>query len=157
MNSLKIGYGGYTVWSKFRGNLITSCKRSLKNSTQLLVGFAETEKGNPWKKVSIKMVGQDSIYLKQGGSQGINKLRVRLKEKFKTLDYTHHQSGLDYVFEPSDKPNQSYMTGYGKGIKEGDRLLLDQEGRVATYLVNKIDYYATPSDMWIALLEDEDV
>jgi hypothetical protein len=99
------------------------------------------------------MVEQYKSFLYQDIFRVISRLRGRLKESFKVHDYTHQKPGIDYVFEAADIPNQSYMTGQGKGINVGDRLLLQQEGEIRTYLVKKVDYYADPSNIWIALLE----
>jgi hypothetical protein len=101
------------------------------------------------------MVGQDKIPLNQHSFRSIIILWARSKGRSKVHDYTRHRPGLDYVFETDRSSNQSYMTGQGKGIKAGDRLLLYQDNQVRTYLVKTIDYYAEPPNMWMALLRNE--
>jgi hypothetical protein len=101
------------------------------------------------------MIGQHEILLDQGNFRGVSGSSERSGESFRVHDYTDHQPDVDYAFEPAGKPNQSYITGWGKGIKLGDRLLLQCKGKIRTYWVKKIDYYADPSNMWIALLEDK--
>ncbi|BAU67263.1 hypothetical protein STA3757_46740 [Stanieria sp. NIES-3757] len=71
----------------------------------------------------------------------------------KIYDYRRYSFGSDYIFELVNNTNTGYMTGYGMGIKPGDHLLLTINNRVCQYRVQEIDYYANPSDMWIALLK----
>ncbi len=70
----------------------------------------------------------------------------------KTYDYTEFVCGRDYVFEPVDNMTKGYMTGYGKGIKCGDYIMLRNGSDSNLYQVEEIDYYSEPSDMWMALL-----
>jgi len=44
------------------------------------------------------------------------------------------------------------MTAQCKGVKRGDWIILEDNGRSYRYQVEQIDYYSEPSDMWIALL-----
>lgn len=44
------------------------------------------------------------------------------------------------------------MTAYGRGIKRGDLILLLYGKEKRRYRIEQIDYYANPSDLWIALL-----
>lgn len=69
----------------------------------------------------------------------------------KVHDFTRFEQGQDYVFDPIDA-TQGYMTGQGKRIRRGDYILLQPRSEVEWYQVEAIDYYANPSDMWIALL-----
>ncbi len=71
---------------------------------------------------------------------------------YKTYDYTH-QLRDNYVFEPIDDYALGHMTGYGKGVKIGDRIILQDGLDTYTYQVEQIDYYLEPPDMWIALLK----
>lgn len=76
--------------------------------------------------------------------------------KRKNHNYTHYESGIDYVFEAIDASGaKGYMTGQGKGVKQGDGITLKQDNQQIRYQVERIDYYASPSDMWIALLVRE--
>lgn len=63
-------------------------------------------------------------------------------------DHTQKTDGIDYVFEVTANATQVHVTGYGKGIKHGDYLVLTQ-GR---YQIEEIDYYANPSCLWVASL-----
>ncbi|GAB4243395.1 MAG: hypothetical protein Kow0049_32960 [Stanieria sp.] len=71
----------------------------------------------------------------------------------KIHDYRRYSLGSDYIFELVDHTDKGYMTGYGMGVKPGDHLLLTIDNQVCQYRVQEIDYYANPSDMWIALLK----
>ncbi len=44
------------------------------------------------------------------------------------------------------------MTAYGRGIKRGDLILLLHRKEKIRYRIEQIDYYASPSDLWVALL-----
>jgi hypothetical protein len=74
------------------------------------------------------------------------------QKKSKTHDYTHQECGLDYMFESVDQGMHAYMTGQGKGISQGDHIILQSEQDTQCYRVEAVDYYACPSEMWIALL-----
>ena len=49
--------------------------------------------------------------------------------------------------------SKAHMTGQGKDIKRGDCLLLKRRASIERYQVMEIDYYSSPSEIWIALLE----
>jgi hypothetical protein len=70
-----------------------------------------------------------------------------------THDYTRFRYGVDYEFEFIKGNSGAHMTGQGKGIRQGDCLLLKGRASIERYQVMEIDYYSSPSDMWIALLE----
>jgi hypothetical protein len=75
--------------------------------------------------------------------------------RMKVYDYTQLIEGRDYVLEAANKEvgsEEFYMTGYGKGIKPQDKIVLRGAVEPIQYLVKKIDYYYDPSDAWIALL-----
>lgn len=99
------------------------------------------------------MIGQQNITLQQDIWTGGTWFDQFFRTSSKVHDYTQHQTDLDYIIEPAEHPNQCYMTGQGKKIRPGDRILLRQNQQPQTYTVKKIDYYANPSSMWIALLE----
>ncbi len=44
------------------------------------------------------------------------------------------------------------MTGLGRGVKKGDRLILKRNSCLEIYQVEQIDYYANPSGTWVAQL-----
>lgn len=74
--------------------------------------------------------------------------------KPKTHDYTRFVYGSDYVFEIQSDGQTGYITGYGRGIKIGDYLILKKYNQPYRYQVKEIEYYANPSDMWMALLKE---
>jgi MioC protein len=79
-------------------------------------------------------------------------------KRSKTHDCTDLQDGTEYVFEPIDPlATKAYMTGQRRGIRKGDWIILNQSDAPTRYRVQEIDYYASPSDMWIALLVREEV
>jgi hypothetical protein len=69
--------------------------------------------------------------------------------KPRTHNFTHQVEGVNYVLEAVDG-NKVQMTGYGKGIKCGDYIILAKNKIL--YRVEEIDYYASPMDLWTALL-----
>ena len=72
--------------------------------------------------------------------------------KHKIHDYSKLIEGQDYVFEPVQGVG-GYMTATGKGIKPRDYIILQSGYKNYRYQVEEIEYYADPSDMWIALLK----
>jgi hypothetical protein len=82
---------------------------------------------------------------------GISRFTGKLARSQKTHNYVHQQQNRDYVFEQTAE-KAGYMTGQGKGIQQGDYIIFEQKNRVVLYRVQTISYYASPSDMWIALL-----
>lgn len=75
-----------------------------------------------------------------------------LRKQRKTHNYAHYQCGVDYFFEVTACGTQAYMTGQGKGIKANDYLILQLKESLERYQIETIDYYASPSDTWTALL-----
>jgi hypothetical protein len=70
-----------------------------------------------------------------------------------THDYTRRGWGHDYAFETNDGGQSGEMTGWGRGIREGDFLLLAHPASRAgssRYRVDKITYRFDPNDMWNA-------
>jgi hypothetical protein len=81
-------------------------------------------------------------------------LNLSKPRKNKTYDYTDYVCGRDYVFELiEDKPGSCYMTSQSKGIKVGDRIILQNTSISGLYEVEEIEYYSEPSDMWMGLLK----
>jgi len=76
-----------------------------------------------------------------------------LKQKNKIHDYSQKVWGTDYVLECLNEGTMGYMTGVGKTIKPGDRIILRKGRESYQYQVQEIDYYSNPPDMWIALLK----
>jgi hypothetical protein len=70
-------------------------------------------------------------------------------------DYTNLVGGRDYVLNISNlrlEHKEYYMTGYGKGIKPRDYILLENSCGITKYQIKQIEYYHNPPDLWIALL-----
>lgn len=101
------------------------------------------------------MMGQQKITLPQSILTGWMGFSQPFRTSGKVYDYTQHQPDLDYIIEPAERPGQCYMTGQGKKIRPGDRILLQHNQQHQTYIVKEIDYYTNPSNMWIALLEKQ--
>ena len=75
------------------------------------------------------------------------------RKPIKVHDYTRSIYGVDYFFEVVNQDRQKgYMTAQKKGVEVGDRIVLIEKGIVVKYRVQELNYYASPSDMWIALL-----
>lgn len=83
----------------------------------------------------------------------ITQPKNQLTKKYKTHDYSHLERGSNYFFESLKEDMQGCMTGFGKGIKPGDYIILQQGSEPARYQVEEIDYYSDPPDMWMALLK----
>ncbi|HBE16550.1 MAG TPA: hypothetical protein DEA78_22085 [Cyanobacteria bacterium UBA11159] len=83
----------------------------------------------------------------------IPSLEFQLEKQSQTHYYRRSQEIHDHVFAPKSGGIMAYMTGEGKGIQPGDYLILGDDYQSQQYQVDKINYYATPPDMWIALLK----
>ncbi len=70
----------------------------------------------------------------------------------KTHDYRKYQPALDYFFDPIEEGNGGYMTAQGKGIKQGDYLVLQESSGSCVYQIEEIEYYTNPPEMWMAKL-----
>lgn len=101
------------------------------------------------------MIGQHKITLHQRVLTDWIRFDQLFRKSRKAHDYTRYQPDLDYIIEPAERSNQCYMTGQGKRVRLGDRILLQRNQQLQAYIVKEIDYYANPSDMWIALLEKQ--
>ena len=70
-----------------------------------------------------------------------------------THDYTRPEWGHDYHVTDVRADGRSIsLSGWGKGIREGDYLILnaDSTGRTTRYQVYDIRYYSDPPDQWRA-------
>lgn len=71
----------------------------------------------------------------------------------RVYDYSRATPGIDYVFDRlSEQDNRGYMTAQRRGVEVGDYVLLTQDGVTRKYRIQSLDYYSSPSYMWIALL-----
>ncbi|MFP4103344.1 hypothetical protein [Coleofasciculus sp.] len=73
------------------------------------------------------------------------------------LNKTHHykvsNDRHNHVFVAKDGGIRAYMTEQGQGVEPGDYLILQKGSTSNRYQVDKINYYSSPPDMWIALLK----
>lgn len=71
-----------------------------------------------------------------------------------THDYTHRRWGHDFTIMSVGGPNGQVLhaCGWGRGIHNGDFLILPNGGSTTRYSVSEIDYYLDPPDMWTAVL-----
>lgn len=79
------------------------------------------------------------------------------KNRPRIHNYTKLTRGEDYLFEPLDGGMKGYITAQRQGVRQGDYLILLEDNNSFRYIVEEIDYYANPSDMWIALLKKETI
>lgn len=85
---------------------------------------------------------------------GLTDVLLKGQNQPKVHDYTRLSNEIDYAFEAIDNDAQSgYMTAQGKGVRKGDYIVLLQDGVRHHYWVQQLDYYMSPSDMWVALLK----
>lgn len=69
--------------------------------------------------------------------------------KPKTHNFVDQIQNVNYEFEEIDD-RKAQMTGYGKGIKPRDYIILFEDK--ICYRVEAIDYYSEPANLWAALL-----
>lgn len=69
--------------------------------------------------------------------------------KSRTHNFTKEIESVNYEIEEIDG-TRVQMTGYGKGIKPRDYIVLTKQE--IRYRVEAIDYYSDRADMWTALL-----
>ncbi len=69
-----------------------------------------------------------------------------------TNDYSvpNRYWGHDYTFTSADRGQHGSVTGWGRGIRVGDFLLLQNRDRSTRYRVDEIRYHLDPDDMWSA-------
>lgn len=67
------------------------------------------------------------------------------------IDYRERGWGHDYVYRPRNGGLEASMSGWGRGIRQGDVLLLKgPTGGASCYRVDSIEYLRDPPDMWRA-------
>jgi hypothetical protein len=69
-----------------------------------------------------------------------------------THDYTVRKWGHDYTFDPLDEGQRGRMIGWGRGLLNGDYLLLEnpESGHPTRYRIKAVTYFHNPGDMWRA-------
>lgn len=66
-------------------------------------------------------------------------------------DYRVRSWGHDYVYTPRNEGKEASMIGWGRGIEQGDILVLKgPNGGGSGYRVDRIRYFRDPTDMWEA-------
>lgn len=95
-------------------------------------------------------------------SATLSRTHLSLNQQFASnpsqrLNKTHHyklsNDRHNHVFVPKDGGIRAYMTEQGQGVEPGDYLILHRGSTSNRYQVDKINYYSSPPDMWIALLK----
>jgi hypothetical protein len=77
------------------------------------------------------------------------------RSMYKTHDYSQDREGIDYFIEPAQNEPGWYLTSHGR-VKKGDRIILQQEGRLRQYQIEEIDRYSDRPDLFISLLKELD-
>jgi len=75
------------------------------------------------------------------------------QQRKKTHHYKVSNERHNHVFVAKDGGIRAYMTEQGQGVEPGDYLILQRGSTSNRYQVDKINYYASPPDMWIAQLK----
>lgn len=71
-----------------------------------------------------------------------------------THDYTNCSWGHSVEILKVECEGQKLRAcGWGNGIKDGDYILLKNEGGATRYQFSKVDYSRGPADMWFADLQ----
>lgn len=88
------------------------------------------------------------------------KILSEIKKKFETIrleskihDYSKCQEGIDYFFEPAQKETGWYLSSQGN-VKEGDRVILEKEGKLRQYRLEAIERYSDRPSMFVGLLKE---
>jgi MioC protein len=68
-------------------------------------------------------------------------------------NFAGYENGIDYALELIGDGKTARMTGQRVGIKPGDRLTLTIDNEPIQYRVEEVDYYSSPSDMWLGFLK----
>lgn len=68
----------------------------------------------------------------------------------KIHDYTRRYWGHDYAVTRTDIGGKPSISGWGLGIRAGDRLLIKNNGKFYLYAFDSIRYLRDPYDMWNA-------
>lgn len=74
------------------------------------------------------------------------------KGKVKTFSYDVSSMGQTFVLDVTPDPSFYNMTSQQAGVQSGDFVQINHLDRMATYQIKEIEYYAEPSDMWMAKL-----
>jgi len=72
-----------------------------------------------------------------------------------THTYSTQMQGQEYVLDAADSNGEGselYMTGWRRGIRPSDEIVLQEGTTSQRYQVKAIDYYCDTPDMWTAVL-----
>ena len=68
----------------------------------------------------------------------------------KNHDFTLQEPDIDFCFEPFSQNTQGYLTGQGSDVKLGDFITLKVDSLSQKYVIEEMDFYSSPDDMWVA-------
>lgn len=72
----------------------------------------------------------------------------------RTHDYTERSWGHDFTIQRAENGGMNLgASGWGRGIRAGDFLILPNKDSTTRYEVERITYYHDPPDMWRAGLK----
>lgn len=77
---------------------------------------------------------------------------LHIKGEVKTFIYVVCNFGQSFVLDPTPDPTVCYMTSQQANVKTGDRVQIYYPDEMTSYWIQEIEYYAEPSDMWVAKL-----
>jgi predicted amidohydrolase YtcJ len=99
-----------------------------------------------------------SLTLKSSSFRQIfSEIRHRLQTsrlEFKVHDYSKRTEGIDYLIELAQKETGWYLSSQGK-VKEGDRVILFQDGKLKQYKVALLERYSDRPSMFMSLLKED--
>jgi hypothetical protein len=73
--------------------------------------------------------------------------------KEKTIhDFTDQEAGINYFFDSFNRGIEGYLTSQEEKINPGVLIRLRVDKIPQTYEVRKVNFYASPADMWTAHL-----
>jgi hypothetical protein len=87
----------------------------------------------------------------------LSEIRHRLQTsrlEFKIHDYSKRTEGIDYLIEPAQKEAGWYLSSQGN-VKEGDRVILSQKGKLQQYKVAALERYSDRPSMFMSLLKED--
>lgn len=81
---------------------------------------------------------------------------LQREESTKTFRYAASNIGETFALDTTPNPRLSYMTSLQAGVHLGDYIQIYHPDSTTTYQIQEIEYYAEPSDMWMAKLSKVD-
>jgi hypothetical protein len=104
--------------------------------------------------ISTSIETQDSTAAKHAGISKLwSPVQFVFSKRSRTHDLTDCELDSEYVFEAIDQGDRGYVTAQVRGVRPDDYILLRPNGKqTVCYQVETIEYYACPSDMWMARL-----